>query len=41
VVTSIDWSTQLPELFLASYSQNEQANLKDHVGVVLIWTTEV
>lgn len=39
VVTDLDWSTQIPELFLASYSQkNEQENIKDHVGVVLVWT---
>lgn len=38
VVTDLDWSTQIPELFLASYSKNEQENIKDHVGVVLVWT---
>ena len=38
VVTDIDWSTQISDLFLASYSQNEEGNIKDHVGVVLVWT---
>ena len=38
VITDLDWSTQISELFLASYSQNEQGSIKDHVGVVLVWT---
>lgn len=38
VVTDLDWSTQIPDLFLTSYSQNEHGNIKDHVGVVLVWT---
>ena len=37
VVTSIDWSPQISELFLASYSQNEEGSIKDHVGLVLLW----
>jgi len=37
VVTDIDWSSQINELFLASYSQNEEGSIKDHVGVVLLW----
>lgn len=37
VVTSIDWSPQINELFLASYSQNEEGSIKDHVGLVLLW----
>jgi dynein intermediate chain len=38
VVTSVDWSPQIPELVLASYSQNEEGNIKDHVGVLLLWS---
>ena len=37
VITSIDWSPQINELFLASYSQNEEGSIKDHVGLVLLW----
>jgi len=37
VVTDIDWSPQINELFLASYSQNDEGSIKDHVGLVLLW----
>ena len=37
VITDLDWNSQLNELFLASYSQNEEGSIKDHVGVVLLW----
>lgn len=38
VVTDIDWSHQIPELFLTSYSQNDEGSIKDHVGVILLWS---
>ena len=38
VVTDMDWSPQLNELFLTSYSQNEEGSIKDHVGVILTWS---
>ncbi|CAH0553920.1 unnamed protein product [Brassicogethes aeneus] len=39
VVTSLDWSTQFPELLLASYNHNEESpNEPD--GVVLVWNTK-
>jgi dynein intermediate chain len=37
VITDLDWSPQINELFLASYSQNEEGSIKDHVGVILLW----
>ncbi|CAM6006167.1 unnamed protein product [Sphagnum balticum] len=37
VVTDFDWSPQISELFLASYGQNEEGSIKDHVGVCLLW----
>lgn len=37
VVTDLDWSAQISDLFLTSYSQNEEGNIKDHKGVVLVW----
>ena len=37
VITDLDWSPQINELFLASYSQNEEGSIKDHVGLILLW----
>ena len=34
----MDWSPQFPELFLTSYSQNDEGSIKDHVGVILTWS---
>ncbi|CAB3988223.1 Hypothetical predicted protein, partial [Paramuricea clavata] len=36
VVTSLDWSTQYPELLVTSYYKNEDAP-REPDGVVLIW----
>lgn len=41
VVTDLDWSNQISDLFLASYSKNEEGNIKDHVGVVLLWSAQL
>ncbi|XP_052804393.1 cytoplasmic dynein 1 intermediate chain 1-like isoform X3 [Mya arenaria] len=38
IVTSMDWSTQFPELLVASYSANEDAP-HDPDGVALIWNS--
>ncbi|XP_045210192.2 cytoplasmic dynein 1 intermediate chain 1-like isoform X3 [Mercenaria mercenaria] len=38
IVTSLDWSTQFPELLVASYSANEDAP-HDPDGVALIWNS--
>ena len=38
IVTSIDWSPNLPELILASYSQNLDGNPNDPQGVALLWS---
>lgn len=37
VVTDLDWSPQISDLLLASYSENSQKNIKDHAGVALLW----
>ncbi|CAK75520.1 unnamed protein product (macronuclear) [Paramecium tetraurelia] len=41
VVTSIQWSPNLPYSFLASYSQNEEGSITDQVGVVLLWSLQL
>ncbi|XP_030753674.1 cytoplasmic dynein 1 intermediate chain isoform X10 [Sitophilus oryzae] len=38
-ITSLDWSTQFPELLLASYNNNEESP-NDPDGVVLVWNTK-
>jgi len=38
VVTSIDWSPNFSELFLASYSQSFEGNVNDPQGVLLVWS---
>lgn len=37
MVTDLDWSSQISDLFLASYSKKEEGSIKDQVGVVLLW----
>ncbi len=34
----MEWSPKIPDLLLASYSQNEEGNINDPVGVVLLWS---
>ncbi|CAD8153116.1 unnamed protein product [Paramecium octaurelia] len=41
VVTSIQWSPNLPNTFLAAYSQNEEGSITDQVGVVLLWSLQL
>jgi len=38
VVTSIDWSPIVPELFLSSYSQSFEGNPNEPQGVLLLWS---
>ncbi|EAR83965.3 cytoplasmic dynein intermediate chain (macronuclear) [Tetrahymena thermophila SB210] len=38
VVTGIEWSPHRNDLVLASYSQNEQGNINDPVGLVALWS---
>jgi len=41
VVTSIDWSPNVSELFLASYSQSFEGNVNDLQGVLLVWSSSL
>ncbi|EGR27431.1 hypothetical protein IMG5_196130 [Ichthyophthirius multifiliis] len=38
VITSLEWSPNRNDLLLASYSQNEQGNINDPVGLVALWS---
>mmetsp|Transcript_78175 Transcript_78175/g.117632 ORF Transcript_78175/g.117632 Transcript_78175/m.117632 type:complete len:86 (+) Transcript_78175:48-305(+) len=38
VVTALEWSPNMPEVFLAGYSQNENGSINDPIGVVLLWS---
>ncbi|KRX01996.1 WD40-repeat-containing domain [Pseudocohnilembus persalinus] len=38
VITNLQWSPNFTDVFLASYSQNEEGTINDPVGVVLVWS---
>eukprot|EP01015_Nassula_variabilis_P035998 TRINITY_DN917_c0_g1_i9.p1 TRINITY_DN917_c0_g1~~TRINITY_DN917_c0_g1_i9.p1 ORF type:complete len:588 (-),score=106.49 TRINITY_DN917_c0_g1_i9:44-1807(-) len=38
VITDLKWSNRIHELLLAAYSQKEEGNINDPVGVVLLWS---